>query len=137
MRSSARVSLAGAADGAAWEAYVDSRRDAAGYHSWRWRSVFENAFGHEPVYLLARHGGVIAGVLPMVQIKSVLFGRTLTSLPEAVFNARSTPASAPCMSPRSRRISEVSACASTAMKGASAADDTCSARWAELSAFAR
>ena len=75
------VAIAGPADGAAWEAYVDSRGDAAGYHSWRWRDVFANAFGHEPVYLIARDSGAITGVLPMVQIKSLIFGRTLTSLP--------------------------------------------------------
>jgi serine/alanine adding enzyme len=75
------VTTAARGDSGAWEAYVDSRGDAAGYHSWRWRDVFANAFGHEPVYLIAREGGVITGVLPMVQIKSLLFGRTLTSLP--------------------------------------------------------
>ena len=75
------TSIATAADAGAWEAYVDARGDAAGYHSWRWRGVFSRAFGHEPVYLVARQGGVITGVLPMVQIKSLLFGRTLTSLP--------------------------------------------------------
>ena len=75
------VSVATRSDGGAWEAYVDSRGDMAGYHSWRWRRVFEDAFGHESVYLVARHGGVITGVLPMVQIKSLIFGRTLTSLP--------------------------------------------------------
>ena len=81
MPNSLQVSVATRADSGAWEAYVDSRGDAAGYHSWRWRDVFANAFGHEPVYLMARHGGVITGVLPMVQIKSLIFGRTLTSLP--------------------------------------------------------
>lgn len=81
MRSSVTVSVASRTDAAAWDAYVESRGDAAGYHSWRWRAVFADAFGHEPVYLLAREGGVITGVLPMVQIKSLLFGRTLTSLP--------------------------------------------------------
>lgn len=75
------VSVAGRVDGAAWESYLETRGDATGYHSWRWRRVFADAFGHEPVYLLAREGGVITGVLPMVQIKSLLFGRTLTSLP--------------------------------------------------------
>jgi len=80
-RNSIEVSLATRADGGAWEAYVDARGDAAGYHSWRWRRVFEEAFGHECVYLAARQGGLIVGVLPMVQIKSLLFGRTLTSLP--------------------------------------------------------
>lgn len=81
MPSSIRVSIAKASDGGAWESYVDARGDAAGYHSWRWRQVFTEAFGHEPVYLIAREGGLITGVLPMVQIKSLLFGRTLTSLP--------------------------------------------------------
>ena len=55
--------------------------DAAGYHAWGWRRVFANAFGHEPVYLIARQDGEVAGVLPLVQIKSLLFGNTLTSLP--------------------------------------------------------
>lgn len=81
MRTDIEVSLATRADGGAWEAYVDARGDAAGYHAWRWRRVFEDAFGHECVYLAARQGGLIVGVLPMVQIKSLLFGRTLTSLP--------------------------------------------------------
>jgi len=80
-RRTVTTSIATAADGGAWEAYVDARGDAAGYHSWRWRRVFSQAFGHEPVYLVARQGGLITGVLPMVQIKSLLFGRTLTSLP--------------------------------------------------------
>jgi serine/alanine adding enzyme len=81
MRNSIRVTLANPRDGGAWESYVGARGDAAGYHSWRWRQVFAEAFAHEPVYLIAREGGLITGVLPMVQIKSLLFGRTLTSLP--------------------------------------------------------
>jgi FemAB-related protein (PEP-CTERM system-associated) len=75
------VAVATRGDAGAWESYVEARGDAAGYHSWRWRRVFERAFGHECVYLAARQGGLIVGVLPMVQIKSLLFGRTLTSLP--------------------------------------------------------
>lgn len=81
IRQTIEVSTATRADGGAWEAYVDARGDEAGYHSWRWRRVFADAFGHESVYLIARQGGLIVGVLPMVQIKSLLFGRTLTSLP--------------------------------------------------------
>ncbi len=81
MQNSIRVSIATPSDSGAWESYVDARGDAAGYHSWRWRQVFSEAFAHEPVYLIAREGGLITGVLPLVQIKSLLFGRTLTSLP--------------------------------------------------------
>src|SRR5262245_28635605 len=75
------VSIATRADALAWDAFVESRGDATGYHSWRWSRVFADAFGHDPVYLVAKQGGTIAGVLPTVHIKSLLFGSTLTSLP--------------------------------------------------------
>jgi serine/alanine adding enzyme len=81
MSNSPVVSIAGRSDAVAWEAFVDARGDSAGYHSWRWRKVFTNAFGHESIYLIARQGHTITGVLPMVQIKSLLFGCSLTSLP--------------------------------------------------------
>jgi FemAB-related protein (PEP-CTERM system-associated) len=43
--------------------------------------VFEDAFGHECVYLSARRGDRITGVLPLVFFRSALFGRFLVSLP--------------------------------------------------------
>jgi FemAB-related protein (PEP-CTERM system-associated) len=76
-----QVSLATPRDEDAWERFVDASADAAGYHAWGWRRVFANAFGHEPVYLIARQDQQIAGVLPLVQIKSLFFGNSLTSLP--------------------------------------------------------
>jgi len=75
------VSRASAADAAAWDRFATDRADASGYHAWRWRDVFECAFGHEPIYFAARVDGEIAGILPLVFIDSLLFGRTLTSLP--------------------------------------------------------
>jgi len=77
-----RVHMATAEDAVAWDAFVRACPDATGYHEWAWRRVFERAFGHECVYLMARDaGGSVAGVLPLVEIRSLLFGRTLTSLP--------------------------------------------------------
>lgn len=64
-----------------WERFVSARDDDAGYHAWDWQDVFGRAFGHDSVYLIARRGGEVTGVLPLVYIKSLLFGRTLTSLP--------------------------------------------------------
>ena len=81
MRNDLHVSAAVAQDRGAWEAFVDGRGDEAGYHAWDWQQVFANAFGHESIYLIARRGGDIEGVLPLVQIKSLLFGNSLTSLP--------------------------------------------------------
>ncbi len=68
-------------DPAAWDAYVLSRPEATGYHLWRWREVFERAFGHQCVYLAARSDGQIVGILPLVKFRSPLFGRFLVSLP--------------------------------------------------------
>ena len=81
MPSDLHVSIASPSDREDWEQFIVSRGDEAGYHAWNWRQVFEKAFGHRCVYLLARRKDRVAGVLPLVQIKSRLFGNTLTSLP--------------------------------------------------------
>jgi FemAB-related protein (PEP-CTERM system-associated) len=75
------VALAGDRESGAWEAFVSSRADAVAYHQWRWRAVFEDAFGHETAYLLARRQGTVAGVLPLVLFRSAFFGRFAVSLP--------------------------------------------------------
>jgi serine/alanine adding enzyme len=66
---------------AEWDAFVLSRPDAYGYHEWAWRDVIERSFGHTATYLVARVEGAIRGVLPLVEMKSTLFGHFLTSLP--------------------------------------------------------
>ena len=75
------VTIASESDRERWQAFVASRGDDAGYHAWSWQRVFENAFGHRSIYLIAERGGEVVGVLPLVLIKSRLFGNTLTSLP--------------------------------------------------------
>jgi FemAB-related protein (PEP-CTERM system-associated) len=79
--SSTSVATASEADAREWDAFVLSSRGATGYHLWAWRRVFERAFAHEAIYLLARENNRVVGVLPLVFIKSAVFGRTLTSLP--------------------------------------------------------
>jgi serine/alanine adding enzyme len=73
--------IAGAADAAEWDRFVTAQPDATGYHLWAWREVFARAFGHESIYLIVRDGARVAGVLPLVFINSIVFGRSLTSLP--------------------------------------------------------
>jgi FemAB-related protein (PEP-CTERM system-associated) len=64
-----------------WDRFVARHPHASGYHLWKWRHVFESAFGHETVYLAAREHGSIVGVLPLVIFKSRVFGRFAVSLP--------------------------------------------------------
>jgi len=66
---------------AAWDDFVSSHRDATGYHRWGWKGVFERGLGHRTHYLAATEAGRICGILPTVEVRSWLFGRTLSSLP--------------------------------------------------------
>lgn len=66
---------------AEWDAFVAGQPGASGYHLWRWRHVFERGMRHETHYLVARRDRRIAGILPLVVIRSVLFGRFMVSLP--------------------------------------------------------
>jgi serine/alanine adding enzyme len=75
------VSVATEHDSRLWDAFVLSHPRAFGYHEWAWRGVFERSFGHSTVYLIARDRGPVVGVLPLVRIRSLLFGRSITSLP--------------------------------------------------------
>lgn len=81
MRNDFHVSIATPSDRADWERFVATHGDEPGYHSWAWQQVFRNAFGHRCVYLMARRGNTVTGVLPLVEIRSRLFGNTMTSLP--------------------------------------------------------
>jgi FemAB-related protein (PEP-CTERM system-associated) len=76
-----QVAVATESDEDRWDRFVASCGDEHGYHAWAWRRVFENAFGHRSIYLVAQRGGIVVGVLPLVLIRSRLFGNSLTSLP--------------------------------------------------------
>jgi len=69
-------------DGSAWDAFVASHQDSTNYHQYGWRKVVEKSFGHRTMYLAATNrNNKICGVLPFVQMKSMLFGNFLVSLP--------------------------------------------------------
>jgi len=75
------VGEAGEHDACEWDAFVQGHSSATVYHLWPWRRVFEEVFGHRTVYLIARRGGVVAGILPLVRFDTWLFGRFMVSLP--------------------------------------------------------
>ena len=64
-----------------WEGFVDGSVNSALYHRIRWKDVVEKTFGHKTYYLLAEDQGGIAGILPLVHLKSVCFGSFMVSLP--------------------------------------------------------
>lgn len=64
-----------------WQAYVESAPGASRYHALEWREISQRSFGHRSWYLMVRDGGRVRGVLPIVEIKSALFGHFFVSLP--------------------------------------------------------
>lgn len=67
---------------AAWDRYVENHPNASLYHLSAWKRVVEESFGHRCPYLVAKTPeGRITGVLPLVEIKSRLFGQYAVSLP--------------------------------------------------------
>ena len=68
-------------DDRAWDAYVAQCPDAGVYQRAGWASVIKQSYGHTPVYLWARDGTRVRGVLPLVLFTGFLGGRSLVSLP--------------------------------------------------------
>jgi len=77
-----RVSAIDAADEAAWDRFVTNASGAELYHDRRWRDVVQGVFGHDCYYLAAKdERGRVRGVLPLVHLRSYLFGNFLVSVP--------------------------------------------------------
>src|ERR1051326_491481 len=68
-------------DAARWEAFVAACPAATFFHRIGWPAVVKGRCGPLSRYLLAERAGEIAGVLPLAEVKSLLFGHALVSLP--------------------------------------------------------
>ncbi len=67
-----------------WDAYVDAHPEGTFFHLLPWRDVLRQSVGFEAHYACAQRAGRIVGVLPLVRVKSLLFGHALVSLPFCV-----------------------------------------------------
>ncbi len=68
-----------------WDQFVLACSKATFFHKSGWKKVIERAFGHKTWFLYAENEGRIEGVLPLVEIKSVLFGHSISALPFCVY----------------------------------------------------
>ncbi len=64
-----------------WDGYVQTAAPDSLRHRWVWRDIIQESFGHQPHYLAAIEGRSIRGVLPLVLMRSRLFGTLLVSIP--------------------------------------------------------
>lgn len=62
-----------------WDEFVNARPEATFFHRAGWKRVIESSLGHSPFYLMAERNDEVAGVLPLVLVRTRLFGRALIS----------------------------------------------------------
>lgn len=79
--TSIRISAARASDQEAWCAFVEAHPEATLFHDWRWLAIIEESFGHTNRSLIAWQGENLVGILPLMEVRTLLFGHSLVSLP--------------------------------------------------------
>jgi FemAB-related protein (PEP-CTERM system-associated) len=97
----------GDARGAAlWDAFVMACPQATFFHRSAWQTLMREVFHHDTHFLYATQAGRITGVLPLAHVKSMLFGKSLTSLPFAVYGgvAADDEASAAALEQEAERL---------------------------------
>ena len=88
MNSPLRIARLAAQDkalSARWDEFVLAHPQATFFHRSGWLRIIERVFGHKGFFLYAERDGVIEGVLPLAEVKSRLFGHSMSSLPFAVY----------------------------------------------------
>ncbi|MGE0486797.1 MAG: FemAB family XrtA/PEP-CTERM system-associated protein [Gammaproteobacteria bacterium] len=79
------VRAAEAGDASAWDAFVEAHPDGSFFHRFAWQDAMREGLGHRTHFLLALRDGAIDGVMPLVEMKSLLFGHSLSSMPFATW----------------------------------------------------
>jgi FemAB-related protein (PEP-CTERM system-associated) len=65
-----------------WNSFAATQAGGTHCHRHEWLGVMNAAFGHETMALAVRDGnGALSGILPLVRVRSLLFGHYLVSLP--------------------------------------------------------
>ncbi|MEL0587526.1 MAG: FemAB family XrtA/PEP-CTERM system-associated protein [Candidatus Thiodiazotropha sp. (ex. Lucinoma kazani)] len=64
-----------------WNQYLERHNNACFYQLLEWQTINSTFFGHKIYCITAEIDNKLVGVLPVVSIKSILFGRILSSMP--------------------------------------------------------
>lgn len=85
MTEQIEVRTAGEADASTWDAYVLAHPQGTFFHRFGWKRLIESTYSHRGHYLIAECAGRLCGVLPLGEIKHLLFGHALISVPFGVY----------------------------------------------------
>lgn len=75
------MSVASDAAAASWDKFVAAQHEGSFYHCYGWKALNERILGHSALFIEAREGATLTGVLPLVLTRSRIFGRILCSMP--------------------------------------------------------
>ncbi len=64
-----------------WDGFVAQAGESTFFHRLAWRELLSKTLGYEERYLCASANGRLLGILPLMLVRSRLFGTSLTSLP--------------------------------------------------------
>lgn len=79
------VSFAAAGNRDRWNEFVRAHPEGTFFHLAEWEGVLTGAFGHRSHYLWSRDQDRVTGILPLVEVRSRLFGHALISTPFCVY----------------------------------------------------
>ena len=77
--------ICAAAGAAAWALYVEHAAGASVFQNPDWCAAVETVFGHRPLHWLATRGGQTVGVLPVMEVQSLLAGCLHVSVPYGTY----------------------------------------------------
>ena len=64
-----------------WDDFVLNHPEGSPFHLFAWHDAVVKTFGHKSFYFAAIKNGNISGILPLFQLKSILFGNIVSSVP--------------------------------------------------------
>lgn len=79
MLSGTSVSCSADINRAEWDGYVRAHNRGSFFHLSGWGEAIHSAYGFTPHYITARSNGALSGVLPLIDVRAPLLGRSLIS----------------------------------------------------------
>ncbi len=64
-----------------WDSYVQNHPEATLGHASQWKWIIEKTYGHKSFHAMAVREGTVVGLVPLIGIKSLFFGKSLSSMP--------------------------------------------------------
>ena len=85
MADSIEIRAASESDAQSWDDYVLAHPHGSFFHRYGWKRLIESTYRYPGHYLLAERQGCLCGVLPLGEVKHLLFGHALISVPFCVY----------------------------------------------------